>query len=159
VGTNTNQTVPSGGMRVAASYLQHQLRSLLPKKSPSNLESSCIFAALVYIDHILLQTLKTAVTKSKVSRRLHHKITQSRSAWELQENGDVLTWISATASATFGSNGKRKEGLVDKFGVALTGLENLVLYDNMTQMGWCEELARLWNQRGIRRSWQETRLN
>jgi hypothetical protein len=47
----------------------------------------------------------------------------------MKENGDVLTWIFATASATFSSNSNQKKGLVDKFRVALVGLENPVLYD------------------------------
>jgi hypothetical protein len=53
------------------------------------------------------------------------------SARELKENGDVLIWISATASATFGSTSKQKAALVDKFKVALLGLEARV----MTQSG------------------------
>jgi hypothetical protein len=49
------------------------------------------------------------------------------SARELKENGVVLKWISATASAAFGSTSKQKAALIDKFNVALLGLETRVM--------------------------------
>ena len=86
---------------------------------------------MAYIDLVLLNAPTTSVTKSKVNRQLQDAITQPMSARELKENGDVLIWISATASATFGSTSKQKAALVDKFKVALLGLEARV----MTQSG------------------------
>jgi hypothetical protein len=82
---------------------------------------------LAYIDLVLLNAPTTSVTKSKVNRQLQDAITQSMSARELKENGDVLKWISATASAAFGSTSKQKAALVDKFNVALLGLEARVM--------------------------------
>jgi hypothetical protein len=82
---------------------------------------------LAYIDLVLLNAPTASVTKSKVNRQLQDAITQSMSARDLKDNGDVLTWISATASATFGSTGKQKAALVDKFKVALLGLEARVM--------------------------------
>jgi hypothetical protein len=82
---------------------------------------------LAYIDLVLLNAPTTSVTKSKVNRQLQDAITESMSARERKENGDVLTWIFATASATFGSTSKQKAALVDKFKVALLGLEARVM--------------------------------
>ena len=82
---------------------------------------------MAYIDLVLLNAPTASVTKSKVNRQLQDAITQSMSARDLKDNGDVLTWISATDSATFGSTGKQKAALVDKFKVALLGLEARVM--------------------------------
>jgi hypothetical protein len=81
---------------------------------------------LAYIDLVLLNAPSTSVTKSKVNRQLQDAIMQSMSARELREYGEVLKWISATASAAFGSTSTQKAALVDKFNVALLGLESRV---------------------------------
>jgi len=49
---------------------------------------------------------------------------QWRSAKEMKEDGDIWSWISATASATFGVNNRQKAIVVEKFNAAVMTLEN-----------------------------------
>ncbi|KAE9368891.1 hypothetical protein N431DRAFT_347981 [Stipitochalara longipes BDJ] len=119
----------SGEFRARCSDIQHQLQSLPSKTDLSNLGSSCMFAAFVYVDLILLHTHSTVVTQSEVARQLHHTIMQWRSAREMNENGELWNWISATASATFGVNNRQKAALVEKFNIAVMGLEHRRNYD------------------------------
>jgi hypothetical protein len=51
-----------------------------------------------------------------------------RRAIELKESGDIVTWVSATASAIFGSRDSQKAGIIDKFKVALAVLEARILF-------------------------------
>jgi hypothetical protein len=117
-------TAIPGELRALCSDIQHQLHSQPSKKNSSDLEASCIYASLVYIDLILLRTPSTVVTQSEIARQLHRTIMQWRSAKEMSENGDIWSWISATASATFGVNNRQKAALIEKFDVAVRSLEN-----------------------------------
>jgi len=119
--------VPSEDFRASCSIVQYQLEQLLAKTAPSILEDSCILAAIIYINLILLDTPSVELIKSKVTRQLHEMIIPLRRAIELKENGDIVTWVSATASAIFGSRNNQKVGIIDKFKIALAVLEARIL--------------------------------
>ncbi|KAH8767631.1 hypothetical protein BGZ57DRAFT_930098 [Hyaloscypha finlandica] len=119
--------VPSEDFRASCSIVQYQLEQLLAKTAPSILEDSCILAAIIYIDLILLDTPSVELIKTKVTRQLHEMIIPLRRAIELKENGDIVTWVSATASAIFGSRNNQKVGIIDKFKMALAVLEARIL--------------------------------
>lgn len=120
---NTTNAVPSDDFRATCSIVQDQLEQLLSKTAPSILEDCCILAAIIYINLILLDTPTMDIIKSKVTRQLHEMIIPVRRAVELKENGDIVTWVSATASAIFGSRNSQKACIIDKFKVALALLE------------------------------------
>jgi hypothetical protein len=119
--------VPSEDFRASCSMAHYQLEQLLAKTAPSILEDCCILAAIIYINLILLDTPSVEVIKSKVTRQLHEMMIPLRRAIELKENGDIVTWVSATASAIFGSRDSQKLGIIDKFKMALAVLEARIL--------------------------------
>lgn len=124
---NPTHVVPPEDFRASCSIVQYQLEQLLAKTAPSILEDCCILAAIIYINLILLDTPSVELIKSKVTRQLHEMIIPLRRAIELKENGDIVTWVSTTASAIFGSRNNQKVGIIDKFKVALAVLEARIL--------------------------------
>jgi hypothetical protein len=124
---NTTIAAPSEDFRATCSIVQNQLEQLLSKTPPSILEDCCILAAIININLILLNTPIIELIKSKVTRQLHEMIIPVRRAIELKENGDIVTWVSATASAIFGSRDSQRACIIDKFEVALAVLEARVL--------------------------------
>lgn len=123
VASKTTSTILSDDFGAACSIVQLQLEQILSIPGPPNLEVSCALVAVIYINLILLDTLVVEVIKSNFTRQLHEMMIPVRSAGELKENGDIITWISAMASAAFGDRESQKPCILKKFQVALAVLE------------------------------------
>jgi hypothetical protein len=93
----------------------------------ASLEETCIFAAIVYIEMILLHIPGQEVHASTVNTKLQRALRTLDYARERVENNDVVMWISATGTAALsvGVGQSRTSSLIDKFNTALEHLERL----------------------------------
>jgi hypothetical protein len=90
-----------------------------------SIEEGCILSALVYVDKMLLNSLVKTDFMSTAGKQLQHAIMQSRSAQELEENKEVLDWISTTVPIVhfFDGSHSQRANLVNKFNALVTRLD------------------------------------
>ena len=92
-----------------------------------SIEGSCILSALVYVDKMLLKSLVKKEFMSDAGKQLQHTIMLSRSAQELEDNKEVLDWISTITPVVhfFDESPSQRAKLANKFNAMVTRLDEL----------------------------------
>lgn len=125
--TTNNTAPPSKDFEAACLGIQQQLETLKSKTDPKSIEESCILSALVYVDKMLLNSLVKKEFMSTAGKQLQHAIMLSRSAQDLEENKEVLDWISTIVPVVhfFDGSPSQRSNLASKFNALVTRLDEL----------------------------------
>jgi hypothetical protein len=108
--------------------IQQQLGFVKSKTAGNTMEESCLHAAILYIDMILLEKPWDVVIRSAENGQLQEAMSQSRSARDLKENKDILDWVSTIAAlSVFCPTSSHRAGAVDKFDAIVMRLERFYM--------------------------------
>lgn len=117
------------GFRTTCISVQSQLQLLLLKTIISDLEETCILAAIVHMDLVLLHTPFEKLYESGFNTRFQETMREMHRAPEQLGNSDIVTWKYSTAAAslrrTTGLSKEQTIVLKENFDAMLSQLEKL----------------------------------
>ncbi|KAN0112222.1 hypothetical protein V8E51_005173 [Hyaloscypha variabilis] len=131
--SRVNSVLGDNDYRTTCFGIQHQLERLSLESSVpmQSLVETCIFAAHIYVDLVLLHTRAESIITGEMNGPLQGALIHLSNVRTSRDNDDILLWISATASAVIGAGSTRSllvAAVIDRFNRVLTRFEREFLY-------------------------------